>query len=234
MFSKSELIIQQYLFLSKNEDRRLNITFSKPFQCNPSFFIFPRLGASKLAQNSFSSFSIIFFFSESFYMFYMKLHCMKFGFFIFFLYSLFLWRMAFLSPSNNQGLRVLYLICTFCFGIYISYNFSGADNCKNRSNYDTINRFGTNTLRGSLFKKITRATQNFKMAVTFQDGCHGVSWNVIFALKMAVNGQKRLLWQHSVCFDHAKCTINVINTIQMFRLFQYGRQFPRWPPWAIA
>ena len=122
MLSKSELIIQQYLFLSKNEDRRLYITFSKPFQCNPSFFIFPRLGASKLAQNSFSSFSIIFFFSESFYMFYMKPHCMKFGYLIFFLYSLFLWRMAFLSPSNNQGLRVLYLICTFCFGIYISYN----------------------------------------------------------------------------------------------------------------
>ena len=30
---------------------------------------------------------------------------------------------------------------------------SEADDCKNRSNYDTSNRFGTNTLWGSLFKK---------------------------------------------------------------------------------
>ena len=111
---------------------------------------------------------------------------------------------------------------------------SGADNYKNRSNYDTTNRFGTNTLWGSLFKKITRATQNFNMAAIFLDDCHGASWNVIFCLKMAVNGQKRLLWQYYVCFDHAKCTLNVINTNQMFRLFQYGSQFPRWPPWAIA
>ena len=111
---------------------------------------------------------------------------------------------------------------------------SGADNCKNRSNYDTSNRFGTNTLWGSLFKKITRAMQNFNMAAIFQDGCHGVSWNVIFCLKNGSKWSKRLLWQHSVCFDHAKCTINVINTIQMFRLFQNGHQFPRWPPWAIA
>ena len=30
---------------------------------------------------------------------------------------------------------------------------SGADNCKNHSNYDTSNRFALNTLWGSLFKK---------------------------------------------------------------------------------
>ena len=129
------------------------------------------------------------------------------------------------GPKLTPLLPLVYL-CTFINGWWYNY--------KNRSNYDTSNRFGTNTLWGSLFKKITRATQNFNMAAIFQDGCQGVSWNVIFALKMAVNGQKRLLWQHSVCFDHVKCTINVINTIQMFRLFQYGRQFPRWPPWAIA
>ena len=61
--------------------------------------------------------------------------------------------------------------------------FSGADNCKNRSNYDTSNRFGTNTLWGSLFKKKTRATKNFNMAAIFQDGRHGVSLNVDFCLQ---------------------------------------------------
>ena len=55
-------------------------------------------------------------------MFYMKLHCMKLRFLHSFYIAYFLWRMAFLSPSDNQGLRVLYLICTFCFGIYKSYN----------------------------------------------------------------------------------------------------------------
>ena len=77
---------------------------------------------------------------------------------------------------------------------------SRADNCKNRSNYDTSNRFGTDTLWGSLFKKKTRATQNFNMAAIFQDGRHGVSWIGICVLEMAVNGQRRLLWQQSVCF----------------------------------
>ena len=52
---------------------------------------------------------------------------------------------------------------------------SGADNCKNRSNYDTSNRFGTDYLWGSLFKKKTWATQNFNMAAIFQDGRHGES-----------------------------------------------------------
>ena len=114
------------------------------------------------------------------------------------------------------------------------HTHSGADNCKNRSNYDTNNRFGKDTLWGSLFKKKTRATQNFNMAAIFQDGRHGVSWIRIFVLEMAVNGQRKLLWQQSVCFWHAKCTVNVMNTIQMFRVFQYGRQFPRWPPSAIV
>ena len=112
--------------------------------------------------------------------------------------------------------------------------YSGADNCMNRSNYDTSNRFGTNTLWRSLFKKKTRAMQNFNMAAIFQDGCHRVSWNVISDVKMAVNSQKTLLSQQSVCYEHAKCTFNVINTIQMFRRFKYGRQFPIWPPSPIA
>ena len=59
-----------------------------------------------------------------------------------------------------------------CFSIIVFYRylFSGADNYKNRSNYDTSNRFGTDTLWGSLVKKKTRATQNFNMAAIFQDG----------------------------------------------------------------
>ena len=119
-------------------------------------------------------------------------------------------------------------------GSNITFIDSGADNCNNRSNYDTSNRFGTNTLWGSLFKKKTRATQNFNMAATFQDGRHGILWNVIFCLKMSWNGRKRLFWQQSVYFEHANCTVNVTNTIQMFILFQYGRQFPRWSPLAIV
>ena len=87
---------------------------------------------------------------------------------------------------------------------------------------------------GHYSRKKTRVTQNFNMAPIFHDGHHGISWIGIFVLEMAVNGQKRLLWQQSVCFWHAKCTVNVINTIQMFRLFQYGRQFPRWPPSGIV
>ena len=60
---------------------------------------------------------------------------------------------------------------------------SGADNCKNRSNYDTSNIFGTYTLWGSLYKKKTRATQNFNTAAIFQDGRHGVSLNVNLCLQ---------------------------------------------------
>ena len=78
-------------------------------------------------------------------------------------------------------------------------HISGADNRNNRSNYDTSNRFGTNTLWGSRFKKKMRATQNFNMAAIFQDGGHGILLNVFFASKMALNGQKRLFWQQSVC-----------------------------------
>ena len=70
---------------------------------------------------------------------------------------------------------------------------SGADNCKNRSNYDTSNRFGTNTLWGSLFKKKTRATQNFNMAAIFQDGRHGVLWNVIFGFKNGIKWWKKTI-----------------------------------------
>ena len=131
----------------------------------------------------------------------------------------------------------LFFLFVIFFVVIINHyccHYSGAVNCKNRSNYDTSNRFGTNTLWGSLFTKKTRATQNFNMAAIFQDGRHGVSLNGIFALKMAINGQKRLLWQQSVCFEHAKCAVDVIDAIKMFILFQYGHQFPRWPPSAIA
>ena len=53
----------------------------------------------------------------------------------------------------------------------------------NRSNYDTGNRFGANTLKGSLFKKKARATQNFNMAAIFQDGHYGYPETHIFVLK---------------------------------------------------
>ena len=43
---------------------------------------------------------------------------------------------------------------------------------------------------GHFTRKKTRATQNFNMAAIFQDGRPMVSWNVIFCLKMVVNGQK--------------------------------------------
>ena len=74
-----------------------------------------------------------------------------------------------------------------------SLGISGADNCKNRSNYDTSNRFGTNTLWGSLCKKKTRATQNFNMAAIFQDGRHRVSWNVIFCLTNGGKWSKKII-----------------------------------------
>ena len=110
----------------------------------------------------------------------------------------------------------------------LSPAYSGADNCKNRSNYDTSNRFGTNTLWGSLFKKKTRATHNFKMATMFQDGRHGVSLNVIFCLKMAVNGKKRLLWQQSVfwvCKMYSQCYKYYFKCSDYFNMaayFQHG------------
>ena len=52
----------------------------------------------------------------------------------------------------------------------------------------------------------TRATQNFNMAAIFQDGRHRVSWNVIFCHK----------WE----YENAKCTFNVIDAIQMSRIFR--------------
>ena len=83
---------------------------------------------------------------------------------------------------------------------------SGADNCKNRSNYDTSTRFGPNTLWGSLFKKKTRATQNFNMAAIFQDGRHGTSLNVIFCLQNDSKWSKKMivatecmLWACKMC-----------------------------------
>ena len=57
---------------------------------------------------------------------------------------------------------------------------------------------------------------------------------LFLASKMALNDEKRLFWQKSVYFEQSNCTLNVTNTIQMFRSFQYGRQFPRWPPSAIV
>ena len=105
---------------------------------------------------------------------------------------------------------------------------SGADNCisrKNRSNYDTSKRFGIDTLQGSPYRKKTRATQNVNMAAIFQDGRHRLSWNTIFCLKRAADGRKRLFCLHILYSKHSKCSIDVINTMQMFRFFQYGRQF---------
>ena len=64
----------------------------------------------------------------------------------------------------------------------------------NLSNYDTSNRFGTNTLYGSLCRKIVRATQNFNMAAIFQDVRHGLSWNSLFCQKMAADGRKWPFW----------------------------------------
>ena len=36
-----------------------------------------------------------------------------------------------------------------------------------------------------------------------------------------------------LCFEHVEGTVNIIGTIQKFGSFQFGRQFLRWPPWAI-
>ena len=47
----------------------------------------------------------------------------------------------------------------------LNYPISGADNNKNRSNYDTSNIFGTNILWGSLYKKKNAGHAKFsKMA----------------------------------------------------------------------
>ena len=116
---------------------------------------------------------------------------------------------------------------------FAHWRSSGADNCisrKNRSNYDTSNRFVIDTLQGSPYRKKTRATQNFNMAAIFQDSRHRLSWNTIFCLKRAANGRKRLFWLHILYSKHSECSTDVINTMQMFRFFQYGRQFPSWPP----
>ena len=80
---------------------------------------------------------------------------------------------------------------TACYVIYTCR--ISADNCRNRSNYDTSNRFGTNTLWRPLFKKKTRATQIFNMAAIFQDGRHRVSWNVIFCLKNGGKWSKKII-----------------------------------------
>ena len=73
------------------------------------------------------------------------------------------------------------------YGLHVTKSvISGPDNCNNCSNYDTSNRFGTNILWGSLFKKKTRATQNSNMTAIFQDGRHGILWNVIFCLKNGI------------------------------------------------
>ena len=82
---------------------------------------------------------------------------------------------------------------------------SGADNCisqRNHSNYDTSNKFGTQTLQGSPCMKITRATQNFNKAAIFQDGHHGLSWNSFYARK----------WQQKVKkyrFDNKCCVLSM-------------------------
>ena len=37
-----------------------------------------------------------------------------------------------------------------------------------------------------------------------------------------------------LCFKQRKCSTNVINTVQMFTFFQYGCQYPRWPPFQYG
>ena len=107
---------------------------------------------------------------------------------------------------------------------------SGADNCigqKTRSNYDTSNRFGINTLWGSLFTK-KRGPRKISIWPPFSKmAAMGYPKMLFFCFKNGYKWPKRWLWQQSVCFELAKCAVNVINTIPMFRLFQYGRQFPR-------
>ena len=92
--------------------------------------------------------------------------------------------------------------------VHTLHYYSGADNCisrKNRSNYDTSNRFGIDTLQGSPFMNKTRATQNFNMAAIFQDGRHRLSRNTIFCLKKAADGRKQLMWLRILYSKRSKC-----------------------------
>ena len=56
-------------------------------------------------------------------------------------------------------------------------------------------------------------------------------------LFFAWNGQQMLekdnYENRFLCFKHSKSSNSVINTDQMFRSFQYGCQYPRWPPSPI-
>ena len=56
---------------------------------------------------------------------------------------------------------------------------------------------------------------------------------LFFCLKRTTDGWQRLWWWWILCFNHSKCSNNVINTVQMFRSFQCGCQYPRWPPSPI-
>ena len=125
------------------------------------------------------------------------------------------------NPRTNRGYLWNYMrlhnIVRIEFSVFMSFWYSGADNCisrKNRSNYDTSNRFGIDTLQGSPFMKKTRATQNFNMAAIFQDGRHMLSWNTVFCLKMAADGRKGLFLLHILYSKRSKCSIDVINTIK--------------------
>ena len=99
-----------------------------------------------------------------------------------------------------------YDLFVFAIGMVERY-ISNMKNANDEPNYDTSNRFGTNTLWGTLFKKKNAGYPKF------QYGRHLPRWpprgilKCFFCLKMAVNGQKRSLWQQSVWFEHAKCTV---------------------------
>ena len=72
--------------------------------------------------------------------------------------------------------------------------YSRADSCKNRSNYDTNNRFGTDTLWGSLFKKKNRGPRKISIWPPFSKmAAMGYPEMLFFVLEMAVIGQRRLL-----------------------------------------
>ena len=123
------------------------------------------------------------------------------------------WRNASHDKLCHHGLRVqerytLYL--TFylaALGLVLNETnalcIRVADNCisqGNLSNYDTSNRFGTHFLQGSHCRKMTWATQNFNMSAIFHDGCHGLPWNPIFAMK----------WHQMVEKDHSDNKVCVL------------------------
>ena len=90
-----------------------------------------------------------------------------------------------------------------------------ADFWWNRAFGDTSMKFGMNVLHGVLWKKMHRATWNFKMAAIFQDGRH-------------LSGKGR--------YVHVKIMIESWNLAWIFSKGHFTRikseiiEIPRWPP----